>query len=241
MTATVDDAFTQALAQDAQASPPQRPDVPAPPKRPSTADPDAPFGRDEHGEPIAPHGLSKSTGRPRLKPAGPGRPPRDDRPRVTPAAQAPAPAKARKDYTPAIGDFLDGLWMLGSGLPIPGRIGTRAQAQAAILKANKSQLAGGANTAAQNSAQFAAIVDKVTAGEASWILPVMFAATPFVAQSVMLWRAPAEGDVTALAAHNRAEWEAFIASATAAAAGQDQDQDQGQGQDAAQPAAGTAA
>lgn len=71
MTDTVDAAFEQALNSDA-GLPPEGQEIPMPPRRSATVDPDAPHGRDEAGQPNAPYGIG-SNGRPRIKPAGPGR------------------------------------------------------------------------------------------------------------------------------------------------------------------------
>jgi len=224
-TADADAAFEAALAKDAGSAPIQRPDVPAPPRREPDPDPDAPFGRDETGEPIAPHGLRNTDGKPRLKPAGAGRGHKGpDAARISPPApQAAAkgrPAPPAKNYTPAVTELLEGVWMLGSSIPIPApKIAVRVQCQAAILKINEPGLASGIATAAQHNEIIARGVDKLTTGGASWILPCMFGLTPFVAQSALMWRSPLDDDVQALAEHNRTQWQEFVQEATKAATG----------------------
>ena len=213
-TATIDEAFSAALEADAGVTDAGPAEVTPPPRRPSVVDPEAPHGRAEDGTPMAPYGL-KADGTPRQKPAGPGRPKdSDSRPRTAKALPAGEQKSGPKtgDYSGQIGDFLDGLWMLGSAFPLSWapKLEARVNAQAAILKENKPQLANGWTTAAQNHEGIAELTQKLTTGSASWILPVMFAVTPFVAQSAFMWRAPVPGDVQGLADHNKSEWQAFV-------------------------------
>jgi hypothetical protein len=211
-TADADAKFKAALDKDAASAPIEPPDVPAPPRRDPDAGPDAPFGRDEHGEPIAPHGVRNADGKPRLKPPGPGRDRKGgaDAPRVG--------ATLAKNYAPQVGELLDGIWMLGSSIPVPAaNLATRVQCQAAILKANQPALTSGIAGAAQHNEMIASGVDKLTSGTASWILPAMFGLTPFVAQSALMWRSPLDSDVQALADRNRAQWHQFVQDATKAA------------------------
>lgn len=215
MTITINDAedqFRAALERDAGQAAAQ--DVPPPPPR---RDPDAPHGRDEQGQPLAPYG-TKADGTPRLKPAGPGRgrtgPAAIDPPRVTAAPPPGAAQAAARDYAEQLDELGEGVWMLLSGVPVPWRgVRIRVQAQAAILKANKPVLVRSCNTIARHSPAFAARVDALTSGNAAWILPAMFGLAPFVGQSLAMWRAPAAGDVEALAATNEAAFQATLDAA----------------------------
>jgi len=65
----MDPAEQQFAAAMAAPEPGERPDYPAPPRR----DPEAPHGRDPQGQPLAPYGLNKATGRPNITKPGPGR------------------------------------------------------------------------------------------------------------------------------------------------------------------------
>jgi hypothetical protein len=217
VTSEVDDAFRAAVAADAGLPDPEPAVIPPPPRKDVLADPDAPHGRDGKGVPLAPFGLNKKTGRPNLR--RPGKPPKDDRPRVqTPADAAPGKPPVKRDYSAAIGEFTEGVWMLLSAAPVPvPAIRTRIQAQAAIVRTNTPGIVKGVNLAAQHNPQVARGVDRLTTGGASWVLPAMFALGPFVAQSVMLWRSPAEGAVEALAAQNEQAWEDTVKSMMATA------------------------
>lgn len=224
---TVDAAFSAALEQDAGVTDTSPAQIEAPPRKPAVIDPDAPHGRAEDGTPYAPFGIGQN-GKPRQKPAGPGRKPKDpdSRPRVAkalPSGETPKAAPKTGDYSGQIGDFLDGLWMLGSAFPLSWvpAIEARVNAQAYILKQNKPQLVKGWATAAANHEGVAAVTEKLTTGSASWVLPVMFAVTPFVAQSALMWRAPVAGDVQVVADYNKAQWEEFVKASQEAMAAED--------------------
>lgn len=217
MTATTaEDAFRRALEADAGAAGP-----PAPPPPPAR-DPDAPFGRDDAGNAIAPHGF-KADGAPRLKPPGPGRGGKAaaaaDKPRVTAApparaASPAAPAVSGRDYREQLDELGEGAWAVMSGVPIPWRrLRIRVQAQAAILRANKPTLVRSCNTIAQHNAAFAARIDALTTGNAAWMLPALFGLAPFVGQSLAMWRSPAAGDIEALAAANEAAFQDMLDAA----------------------------
>lgn len=212
MTATIDDTeetFRAALEADAGGPAGAQP-PPPPPER----DLDAPHGRDPAtGEPLTPYGISSRTGRPRQKPAGPGRGGKRpqaaaDKPRVQ---DGPPPAgDGGRDYTAELDELGDGLWMLLSGFPVPiAGLKIRVQAQAAILHAHKPVLVRSVNTVARHNAAVAARIDALTAGNAAWILPAMFGLAPFVGQSLAMWRAPA-ADIGQLAAANEAQFTAQL-------------------------------
>jgi len=206
----VEDAFRAALEQDAGVTPGEPDAPPPPPRKPVITDPDAPHGRDDAGAPLAPFGLNKKTGRPNLR--RPGKPPKDEQPRVQPAAKGePAKIAAKRDYSGAIGELVDGVWMLMSSAPVPvAKLRTRVHAQAALVNMNKPGLVKGVNLMAQNNETVARGVEKLTTGNVAWVLPAMFALGPFVAQSLMVWRSPVEGTVAELAAGNDEAWDETV-------------------------------
>jgi hypothetical protein len=208
----VEDAFRAALEKDAGTESGAPADIPAPPRKSDIADPDAPFGRAENGEPLTPHGTNKKTGKPNLR--KPGKPPKDDQARVqAPRKEGESPSTPKRDYSAEIGELVDGTWMLLSSAPVPvPRLRTRIHAQAALINMNKPGLVKGINLMAQNNEVIGHGVEKLTAGSASWVLPAMFALGPFVAQSVMMWRSPAAGDVEELANGNQEAWDATVKS-----------------------------
>lgn len=170
---TVQEAFDRALRQDAAAAPPQ---VPAPPRRVSE-DRDAPFGRDDKGAPLIPHGVNKKTGRPNLKApvAGAGRPSKDDKARVTEDSGGTGGKSAGKDYSADLAGLATGLWLTGSGLK-------STAPYAAVLHENTPGLVSAWNKAAQQNAAVRAQVEKL-AGEGSWawVIQVVVATAPVVA------------------------------------------------------------
>lgn len=214
----VEEAFRSALERDADLPPA---DIPAPPRKSVIVDPDAPHGRAGNGEPNAPFGLNKKTGKPNLR--KPGKPPKDDAPRVQASSASPAPGTspaAQRDYTQAVSDLTDGVWMLMSSAPVPlPALKVRIQAQAALISGNKPGIVKGVSLIAANNDPVAKGIDRLTSGGASWILPAMFALGPLVAQSVQVWRSPAEA-ITPLAASNEAAWDGTVKAMMAAAEAQ---------------------
>jgi hypothetical protein len=168
----VDDAFRAALEHDAAVTPPE---MPAPPRKTVSADPDAPHGREEDGSPKAPYGLNKKTGRPNLKPGGPGRPVAGDKPRVTTPAKAPAtPGKGGQapDYAADLAGLAATVWigasaMQGGRVPLLGIPIPDARPYAMLWHEQTPQLVGAWNTAAQQNATIRGWVEKL-AGEGSW-------------------------------------------------------------------------
>lgn len=216
MTATtdIDAAFEAALAADAGVTDNGPAEVAPPPRKPSVVDPEAPHGRAEDGTPFAPHGL-KADGTPRLKPAGPGRPKRDPDAAARTAKASPAATAAPgtgRDYSRDLDDLADGAWMLLSGIPAPGALRVKLNAQAALLRGSKESLVHAGNIAAQHHAGTAQLIEKLTTGNAAWALPCMFALGPFVAQSIQLWRTPAD-QLAALAEQNAAEFRTVLTAA----------------------------
>ena len=172
------------------------PEHPAPPRR-EPADPEAPYGR-------------TLDGRPKKRPGG--RPPKA-RPREIPAPAAQAPSGGPKgkapaaDYSAGLADFTEALWMVMAATPVPWEtVRIRVRAQAYVLKSNQAGVVQGVNLMAQHNASIRWGVEKLTTGEAGWVLPAVMALAPFAVQTGMIWRAPPNGDMELLAAHTEREW-----------------------------------
>jgi len=225
--------------------------APAKPKEPAAppeTDPDAPHGRGEDGEPLAPFGLTKE-GKPRRSTAG--RKPKDDQARVSPAAGQPPAGEVKtgtvvgkKDYSGALGETADSLWValtvLGQlpldKIPLIGRIpagkgvtlGSRLAgaevklaAQAHILAEYKAPMVSALNLAAQNNARARRLAEKLETGDATWVLMCGALAAPVLVASRELWAGKL--DTAALAEANKAEfgkWMEQLTEAMTAAAQQ---------------------
>lgn len=196
----LDDAFADAMSRPAR----PRSEPTAPPE----LDPQAPFGRDEAGDPIAKYGY-KNDGSLRL--AGGGRKSQSapDRPRVAdeaPTVQAgdPGPAPSGHDYTEAVADTADGIWLAvtaASKLPLhrlrigkyglPADIGDRIGAQAFVLSHHKYRLAAALNEAAKHSDRARRLAEKCEGGDLSWVLTVGALALPAMFQSAAIWKGDA--------------------------------------------------
>lgn len=210
---------------DAMGAPPR----PREPSAPPELDPDAPHGRGDDGEPLAPYGLTRD-GRPRKSPAG--RKPKDDQARtaapaeVAAKAAAAAPALPGHDYTPALTEFADALWLVATGtamvgpkLPLLGRLipGDKIAAQAFVIRNERLRLATGLNIAAQHNTRARALAEKIEAGNITWVLMCGYMAMPFFAMSVAVWQG--DSGLTArelpslaqLAASNQAAVDQFMA------------------------------
>lgn len=221
MTAVAEDldaTFEAALAADAGIPDGPAADVAPPPRRPAIADPEAPHGRAADGTPNAPYGIGKN-GRPRITPGGPGRPAKKDPDAAArtgkPAAGAATAAVADRDYSGDLGDLIDGVWMLLSAAPAPGGLKIKIGAQAAVLQSNRDSLVRGGAIAAKHHPPTAALIEKLTSGNAAWALPCMFALGPFVAQSVAVWRSPA-ADLADLARGNDERFRAVLEASMSA-------------------------
>ncbi len=169
-------AFQAALRRDAVANPPE---MPAPPRIAVSADPDAPHGRGEDGAALAPYGV-KADGRPRIKPAGPGRGNRspDDRPNETRAAASSPSSSGSKAAAVDYRDDLAGLgmsvWLAGSTLPA-------TRPYAALFKQSMPGMVEAWNEAAQHNATVRGYVEKLAGeGSWSWVIKVAITTTPFV-------------------------------------------------------------
>jgi hypothetical protein len=170
----VDDAFARALARDAAVQPPE---MPAPPRVAQSADPDAPHGRDDAGEPLMPFG-PRADGKPRLKPAGPGRGHKGaDQPRETAAAAAVTPTgkRAPADYREDLAGLGMTLWMGGAALPA-----TRPYAH--LFKQSMPGMVESWNQAAQQNAAVRGWVEKLAGdGSWAWVIGVTVTTVPFAA------------------------------------------------------------
>lgn len=200
-------------AQDLDAAFAAAMDAPARPvsaaKTPGEVDHDAPHGRDEHGVPLAPFGLTLE-GKP--KRAKGGRPPKDDpdRPRtgtVTELKAAddpkPKPKPEPRDYSEDLSGLANAAWFglsavakVGGSVPFLGKLipGTKLAAQAFIISETSPQLIGAVNLAAQHNAKAAAFCSKLEGGDGLWALQCMFMVMPVISLSATIWR----GDEAAL-------------------------------------------
>jgi len=136
------------------------------------------------------------------------------------ARTAPPPAGSGddlKDYSGPVSELCQGVWMILASVPTAdlkiGKISLhdasiKAKAQAAILKENGGQVVKGVGMIAEHNAGFRKGLDKLVAESGpAWVLPAMFVLMPFVGQSLALWRAPVEGDVTLLAKKTEKEFD----------------------------------
>ena len=167
-------AFADALAADAGFTEPVV-DVPSPPKR-EDRDPEAPFGRDADGSPIAPHGIGVN-GRPRLKPPTPGagRPPKNgEKPRVQDKPAAVVPAGPPRDYRADLAGTAETVWMLAAMIPA-------TQAYAALWRQCTPGMVLAWNEAAQQNARVRREIEKLSGdGSWAWVIAVGTATTPLL-------------------------------------------------------------
>lgn len=208
--------FERALAQDAQVT---APELPAPPRRNVASDPDAPHGRDDAGKPNAPHGVNKKTGRPNIRPAGPGRPGKDKagEPRTrdaTPADVPPAKGKdsASKavlepaDYSGKLMEASEAIWFGGSmvarvgpQVPVIGKLlpAWKLSATMAVFDSERPRLCAALNLAAQHDQRARKLAVKLSEGEVSWALTVMFMVAPFTGAVAAVWQTTDKRNVLA--------------------------------------------
>lgn len=185
---TLDAAFAEAMGQ------PGKPREPGPPPEVDNA---APFGRDDNGDPIAPHGLRKD-GTPKLSAAG--RKPAEEKARVSdtmtePAKAAPATA-APGMFAPAIAETLESVWLgmtvvgtAGADLPVVGPMipADKVQAQAAVVLTFKDNIAGALDLCAQHNAMARRLAEKMSGGQVGWALNAMMMMVPVVSTSMQVW------------------------------------------------------
>lgn len=227
---SLDEAFAAAMAGPAKPR-----EVPAPPE----VDREAPHGRDESGQPLAPYGWTKGgkdgPPRPKLSTAG-RKPTKDDQARtvaVQPDAQAaPKPGKALepRDFSAGLMDAGESLWFgasiaakVGPQIPILGRFipGRKLAATAAVFDAERPRLAAALNLAAQHDARARKLASKLADGDAGWALSVMFMVAPFTGAVAAIWqgdKALAERELPSLAElakRNEAAMDRMLAKITA--------------------------
>lgn len=212
----LDAIFAQALAKDAQVT---APELPAPPRRNVSSDPDAPHGVGEDGEPLTPFGTNKKTGRPNLRPPGPGRPGKDKsgEPRVreaTPEDVVPPKGKsggkakpgelAPQDFAGPLMEASEAIWFGGSMLakvgpqiPLIGKFvpGRKLSATMAVFDSERPRLCMALNLAAQHDQRARGLAVKLAAGEVSWALTVMFMVAPFAGATAAVWQTSEKHDV----------------------------------------------
>lgn len=206
MTATVDAvgaAFEAGLHADADKAPPA--DIPAPPRKPER-DPDAPHGRADDGTPIAPFGIGQN-GKPRVKPAGPGRP--AEKPRVVASAPAAAgkPGGAAKDYTEDLMGLGTAVW-IGASSMRGGKLGPvrlpDTRPYAAVWKQQLPSLATAWNVAAQQDPTVRKYVEQFTGeGSKTWVIGVGIAMVGLVSSCMEMAKAPAEVKAAAAEANDQ--------------------------------------
>lgn len=211
---------------EAMAGPAKPRDVPAPPP----VDREAPHGRDDAGEPLAPYGLNKD-GSVRRSPAGRPRKDKDDAARTVAAQPAAAdPDKAGqqpegRDFSAALMDAGETIWFGGSivakvgpQVPILGRFvpGKKLAATMAVFDAERPRLAAALNLAAQHDARARRLATRLADGDAGWALSVMFMVAPFAGAVASVWqgdKALADRELPALAElvkHNEAAMDRML-------------------------------
>src|SRR5258708_3901618 len=179
------------------------------PKTPPEVDPEAPFGRDDSGTPIAKYGYRNdgtirrtSAGRPSKD--APDRPRVDDKPAELTQADGKAAEGAEDDLTAALVGPGQGAWVClpaTSKLPLgklrlgkfglPPDASERMAAQAYLLDQSKVQLAMALSTAAKHNARANVWARKLASEDATWMLTVASLAGPFVGASLDLWNGSA--------------------------------------------------
>lgn len=194
---SLDDAFNEAMGT------PPRPREPGPPP---DVDPEAPFGRDDQGAPLAPFGLTKE-GKPRRSNAG-RKASADDRARIaspehvaaaTAASAAPNPhtATVRHDYTAALAEFADTVWFglsalgkAGSAIPLVGKWipEQKVAAEAYVLRTYKPNLVRAVNVSAQHNTRAARFAEAIETGDITWALTVGLLVMPFLTTSAAIWK-----------------------------------------------------
>lgn len=231
--AELDAAFTSAMG-----APPK----PREPEAPPDTDPEAPFGRDAGGAPIAPHGYTKD-GHVRRSNAGRRSGSKDDQARVATAAEAaaaaaepdrkPGAAAAAEDHSVALAEFGDTVWLGlsalgrgGSAIPVIGRWipDRKMAAQALMFAAYKPNLVRAVNLAAQHNTKAARFAAVIATGDLTWALTCGLMVMPFLTSSAAIWkdndktRAMAKAElpsVAELADQNDKKLDAYLAQLNA--------------------------
>jgi len=196
---TLDDAFAEAMG----AAP-----KPAEPPPPPETDRDAPHGRGEDGEPLAPYGKTKD-GRPKLSPAG--RKPRDPDGQARLAKDSPdATGEGTQlqlephDFSAPLMDAAETIWFggsviakLGPQIPVVGQFvpGRKLAATMAVFDAERPRLAAALNLAAQHDARARRLAERLATGDAGWALTCMFMVAPFTGTVAAIWQTTDKHDV----------------------------------------------
>ena len=177
---------------------------PKEPAAPPEIDPDAPHGRDDQGEPLAPYGLTKD-GKVRRSAAG-RRPAADDKPRTAPAAAAPAasdgkPAAAPKDYSGTLAETADGVWLcltaagqFGPRLPLLGKHlpGPKLAASAFVVHESRPRLVAAMALAAEHNTKARLWCERLDTGNATWLLAFAALALPVAGAMAAVWQGDGE-------------------------------------------------
>lgn len=187
----LDEAFAAAM------DTPGKPREPGPPPE---VDHDAPFGRNEDGSPVAPHGFTKDG---KVKKSAAGRKPAEDQARTGPAQPKDEPKKPGTDivparrYAPAIAETLEVIWLggtvagqVGPDIPVVGKFlpdGDKLQAQAAVVLLYKDNIAGALDLCAQHNDSARKLAEKMSGGGAGWALNAAFMMLPVISTTVKIW------------------------------------------------------
>jgi hypothetical protein len=231
----LDAAFAAAMngpAKPREAAPPPERDI------------EAPHGRDDDGNPLAPFGWTKAgkdgPSRPRLNSAG--RRAKDDAPRT--GTPPPADAKGKPkgaadpppitDFSEPLGELADAVWMglsglslLGPKIPVIGKklSGEKIAAEGYIWRQNRAHLIKAAQITADHNVAARMRLAKLAEGNATWVLMAGFTLMPFVAQTAAVLQGDdalkemnPEASVKRLAELNKAEWDEMMESLRAQAA-----------------------
>lgn len=187
----MDAAFAEAMAGPAK---PRGPEAPPP------VDHDAPHGRDEKGEPLAPFGLNQD-GTVRKSKAGRRAKDPDNAARTgPPSTPGDTPDNSQlspKDFSAGLMDAGESLWFAGSvvarvgpQVPLVGRFipGKKLSATMAVFDSERPRLAAALNEAAQHDARARKLAEKLAAGDAGWALTCMFMVAPFTGAVAAIWQ-----------------------------------------------------
>lgn len=212
----IDETFSSALKTDAGLADPE---MPSPPRK-FPGDPEAPHGRDEAGAPLAPYGIGKN-GRPRIKPAGPGRARTgDEKPRVDDKPDSPGAGKDRDkdtgggaDYAADLNELGMAIW-LGASAMRGGKLWflrfPDTRPYAAVWKQQLPASVAAWNVAAKQNAAVRGYVKKFSGdGSWSWVIGVSVSSISLLAACIEVAKAPAYVRET-LADSNDQEMEQFM-------------------------------
>lgn len=196
----LDEAFKAAM------NGPARPRVAEPP---GEIDRDAPHGRDDDGNPLAPFGWTKPVKkgdppRPKLTRGRPSKDPDDQArtgtvipPTQPKGGQGKPAADLETDYSEGLSELADALWfgltgigMVGSKIPVIGRFipEEKIAAEAYVFHAHKDRLCGALSLSAKHNASAARFCAKATQGEITWAAMAGFMVMPFLVHTTAVIR-----------------------------------------------------